>query len=67
VTRVEFEGHDCQLVVPVVPDHAGWMYTRPLTAGPRRLAPVASLKLRGFVGGRGLGMGLSIGLTRSAQ
>jgi hypothetical protein len=24
---------------------------RPLTGGPRRLAPVASLKLLGFVGG----------------
>jgi len=49
--HVEFEGHDYQLVVSVVPDHAGCMYVRPLTGGPRRLAPVASLKLLGFVGG----------------
>jgi ParB family transcriptional regulator, chromosome partitioning protein len=49
--HVEFEGHDYQLVVSVVPDHAGCMYVRPLTGGPRRLAPVAELKLLGFVGG----------------
>jgi ParB family chromosome partitioning protein len=49
--HVEFEGHDYQLVVSAVPDHAGCMYVRPLTGGPRRLAPVASLKLLGFVGG----------------
>lgn len=49
--HVEFEGHDYQLVVSVVPDHAGCMYVRPLTGGPRRLAPVASLKLLGFVSG----------------
>ena len=49
--HVEFEGHDYQLVVSVVPDHAGCMYVRPLKGGPRRLAPVASLKLLGFVGG----------------
>jgi ParB family transcriptional regulator, chromosome partitioning protein len=49
--RVEFEGHDYQLVVSVVPDHAGCMYVRPLTGGPRRLAPVTELKLLGFVGG----------------
>jgi len=49
--HVEFEGHDYQLVVSVIPDHAGCMYVRPLTGGPRRLAPVASLKLLGFVGG----------------
>lgn len=49
--HVEFEGRDYQLVVSVVPDHAGCMYVRPLTGGPRRLAPVASLKLLGFVGG----------------
>ena len=49
--HVEFEGHDYQLVVSVVPDHAGCMYVRPLTGGPRRLAPVTSLKLLGFVGG----------------
>lgn len=49
--HVEFEGHDYQLVVSVVPDHAGCMYVRPLTGGPRRLAPVASLKLLGFAGG----------------
>lgn len=48
--HVEFEGHDYQLVVSVVPDHAGCMYVRPLTGGPRRLAPVTSLKLLGFVG-----------------
>jgi len=49
--HVEFEGHDYQLVVSVVPDHAGWMYVRPLTCGPRRPAPVAALKLLGCVGG----------------
>ena len=49
--HVEFEGHDCQLLVSMVPDQAGCMYVRPLTGGPRRLAPVASLKLLGFVGG----------------
>lgn len=49
--HVEFEGHDYQLVVSVVPDHAGCMCVRPLTGGPRRLAPVAALKLLGFVGG----------------
>ena len=49
--HVEFEGHDYQLVVCVVPDQAGCMYVRPLTGGPRRLAPVASLKLLGLVGG----------------
>ncbi len=49
--HVEFEGHDYQLVVSVVPDHAGCMYVRPLTGGPRRLAPVTALKLLGFVGG----------------
>lgn len=48
--HVEFEGHDYQLVVSVVPDHPGCMYVRPLTGGPRRLAPVAALKLLGFVG-----------------
>jgi ParB family transcriptional regulator, chromosome partitioning protein len=41
--HVEFEGHDYQLVVSVVPDHAGCMYVRPLTGGPRRLAPVTVL------------------------
>jgi ParB family chromosome partitioning protein len=49
--HVEFEGRDYQLVVSVVPDHAGCMYVRPLTGGPHRLAPVAALKLLGFVGG----------------
>jgi ParB family transcriptional regulator, chromosome partitioning protein len=49
--HVEFDGQDYQLVVSVVPDQAGCMYVRPLTGGPRRLAPVASLKLLGFVGG----------------
>jgi len=49
--HVEFEGHDYQLVVSLVPDHVGCMYVRPLTGGPRRLAPVAALKLLGFVGG----------------
>lgn len=49
--HVEFEGHDYQLVVSVVPDQAGCMYVRPLTGGPRRVASVASLKLLGFVGG----------------
>jgi hypothetical protein len=49
--RVEFKGHDYQLVVSVVPDQPGCIYVRPLTGGPRRLAPVAALKLLGFVGG----------------
>jgi ParB family transcriptional regulator, chromosome partitioning protein len=49
--HVEFEGQDYQLVVSVVPDQAGCMYVRPLIGAPRRLAPVASLKLLGFVGG----------------
>jgi len=49
--HVEFGGHGYQLVVSVAPDQAGCMYVRPLTGGPRRLAPVASLKLLGFVGG----------------
>jgi ParB family transcriptional regulator, chromosome partitioning protein len=49
--RVEFEGQDYQLVVLEAPDHAGCMYVRPMTGGPRRLAPVASLKLLGFVRG----------------
>jgi len=48
--HVEFEGHEYQLVVSVVPDQAGCMYVRALTGGPRRLAPVPSLKLLGFVG-----------------
>lgn len=48
--HVEFEGLDCQLLVSVAPDQAGCMYVRPLTGGPRRLAPVASLKLLGFLG-----------------
>ena len=49
--QVEFEGHDYQQVASVVPDHAGCMYVRRFTGGHRRLAPVASLKLLGFVGG----------------
>jgi ParB family chromosome partitioning protein len=52
--HVEFEGHDYELVVSVVPNQAGGMYVRPVTGGPRRLAPVAALKLLGFVGARRL-------------
>jgi ParB family transcriptional regulator, chromosome partitioning protein len=48
--HVEFDGQDYQLVVSVAPEQGGCMYVRPLTGGPRRLAPVSSLKLRGFVG-----------------
>lgn len=48
--HVEFEGLDYQLLFSVAPEQAGCMYVRPLTGGPRRLAPVGSLKLLGFVG-----------------
>jgi ParB family transcriptional regulator, chromosome partitioning protein len=48
--HVEFDGQDYQLVVSVAPEQGGCMYVRPLTGGPRRLAPVSSLKLLGFVG-----------------
>jgi ParB family chromosome partitioning protein len=47
--HVEMDGHDYQLVVSVVPLKEGHFYVRPLAGGPRRLAPAASLKLRGFV------------------
>ena len=50
-TLVEPTPFQNQLVVSVVPDQTGCMYVRPLTGGPRRLAPVAALKLLGFVGG----------------
>ena len=47
--HVEMDGQDYQLVVSVAPQKEGYVYVRPLTGGPRRLAPAASLKLRGFV------------------
>ena len=43
------EGQDYQLVVFVAPARAGCLNLRPLKGGPRLLAPVAALKLRGFV------------------
>ena len=48
--HVEFDGQDYQLVVSVAPDQAGHLYVRPLTGGPRRLAPASAVKLLGFVG-----------------
>ena len=48
--HVEFDGQDFQLVVSVAPAQEGHLYVRPLTGGPRRLAPASALKLRGFVG-----------------
>ncbi len=48
--HVEFDGQDFQLVVSVAPAQEGHLYVRPLAGGPRRLAPAAALKLRGFVG-----------------
>lgn len=48
--HVEFDGQDFQLVVSVAPSQEGHLYVRPLAGGPRRLAPVSALKLRGFVG-----------------
>jgi ParB family chromosome partitioning protein len=47
--HVEMDGQDYQLVVSVAPAREGHLYVRPLTGGPRRLAPAAALKLRGFV------------------
>ena len=44
------DGQDYQLVVSVAPRKEGHLYVRPLTGGPRLLAPASSLKLRGFVG-----------------
>ena len=48
--HVEFDGQDYQLVVSVAPDQAGHLYVRPLTGGPRRLAPASAVRLLGFVG-----------------
>jgi ParB family chromosome partitioning protein len=48
--HVEFEGADFQLVLTAVPAEPGHMYVRPLVGGLSRLAAVAELKLRGFVG-----------------
>ena len=48
--HVEMDGQDYQLVVSVAPRKEGHLYVRPLTGGPRLLAPASSLKLRGFVG-----------------
>lgn len=47
--HVEMDGQDYQLVVSVAPGKEGHLYVRPLTGGPRRLAPATALKLRGFV------------------
>jgi ParB family transcriptional regulator, chromosome partitioning protein len=47
--HVEMDGQDYQLVVSVAPAKEGHLYVRPLNGGPRRLAPAAALKLRGFV------------------
>jgi ParB family chromosome partitioning protein len=47
--HVEMDGQDYQLVVSVAPAKEGHLYVRPLTGGPRLLAPAAALKLRGFV------------------
>jgi ParB family chromosome partitioning protein len=47
--HVDMDGQDYQLVVSVAPPQAGHMYVRPLSGGPRRLAPASALKLRGFV------------------
>jgi ParB family transcriptional regulator, chromosome partitioning protein len=47
--HVEMDGQDYQLVVSVAPAKEGHLYVRPLTGGPRRLAPAGALKLRGFV------------------
>lgn len=48
--HVEFDGQDFQLVVYVAPAQEGYLYIRPLSGGPRQLAPASALKLRGFVG-----------------
>ena len=48
--HVEMDGQDYQLVVSVAPRKEGHLYVRPLTGGPRQLAPASALKLRGFVG-----------------
>ena len=47
--HVEMDGQDYQLVVSVAPAKEGHLYVRPLNGGPRRLAPAATLTLRGFV------------------
>jgi ParB family chromosome partitioning protein len=47
--HVEMDGQDYQLVVSVAPPQAGHLYVRPLTGGPRRVAPASALKLLGFV------------------
>jgi ParB family chromosome partitioning protein len=48
--HVELDGQDFQLVVSVAPAQEGHLYVRPLSGGPRQLAPASALKLRGFVG-----------------
>lgn len=48
---MEFEDHDEQLLVSVVPDQTVCMSVRPLTGNPRRLTQLVALKLLGFVGG----------------
>lgn len=47
--HVELDGQDYQLVLSVAPSREGYLYVRPLAGGPRKLAPAAALKLRGFV------------------
>ena len=47
--HVEFEGQNLQLVVNEAPLREGSLYIRPLSGGPRRVAPASALKLRGFV------------------
>ncbi len=51
--HVEFDGQDYQLVVSVAPEQPGHVYVRPLIGGPRRLVSASTVKLLGFVGGRG--------------
>jgi ParB family transcriptional regulator, chromosome partitioning protein len=46
--HVEMDGQDYQLVVSVAPLQEGHLYVRPLTGGPRRVAPASALKLLGF-------------------
>ena len=49
--HVHFDGQDYQLVVSVAPPTPGHVYVRPLAGGPRRIAPVGSVTLLGFVNG----------------
>jgi ParB family chromosome partitioning protein len=48
--HVELDGQDFQLVVSVAPAQEGHLYVRPLSGGPRQMAPASALKLLGFVG-----------------